>query len=1231
MLEIYRWSDSICGATYTIDNFYRCTIESFLLVHYCVPPTPLRIPTRPAVDTDPPRCGYRPSPLRIPTRPAADTDPPRCGYRPSPLRIPTLPAADTDPPRCGYRPAPLRKPTLPAADTDPPRCGYRPSPLRIPTRPTADTDPPRCGYRPSPLRIPTHPAADTDPPRCGYRPSPLRIPTLPAADTDPPRCLTVRAFEVRILGNGRPSPVLPRRPHQPQTVRSGAVSLLPLLALHDFVSCPRHSSRPSLRGNACSLPEIGRRTAAAPRTNGRAARIGGARQLTMGRWPWRRAARGNGGEWVDELMAVTLSLYELADLSIGHPEPGVVNFAALHSLLHALLRHLGIQQVQTEQRPELLAGPGELGTGVTERGAAEPPATGSSIEPAVPGPGPYRRLEQKLWDVERQVQELSRLPSALELLQRSRHDGKAVSDVWNLLQLRKNTEVNREGLDKAMSMMEEVMQEMNYMKKFKNNIEDRIKDIDKNIDSVTNQMASVNEILNKTSEHLEQFVSWKALQNTLVDASADSPREAEPSWTSQVLTPDLEVKSADISQATGTTDEMSNEVFMPQQTPSPTQPVHRIDQPSELHHPSGKQKRTASSTLTRERAELYPDTISALQRIRRASDNQPLLDQRVSALEKAFSELAGAADGEEGKGRGSESEDHDTPPDVAEDVKAGNDVRAEISDLRDMVKNIDEELHELRRFQPSSTEPGGEVQQQLDMLGSVLEKIMSSSCALLGMSLGLETKSTCPVCSLDVSQDASNLCQRFQKLQETVNALVDSTGEGTKDGVVKGRLQAHIQQLQAECEKLNHTTIQLLEDDRLQQRNIKSLFDSLSRLETKCGEASISQLQFDAVTDQMNKMIQGLLNKICAQEKDWNCVLEQLIKQMECKLDRIELDPLKKQLEDRWKSIRRQLQSQRGIEQDGAAGLRKQLISHFHCLSCDRPLDIKLPCSPSVITLPLPSYMTNAHRPQRSDTDPSRRRTKGWTADRTHNRSQLERNLSHMQQLHSSLCRQIDRVQNHFKGSVKAVSPFVRPLLQIGCPIASAPPRKAYESIIKSERITELIENFPTTARSCGGSHTLTSAHYRRCPKLYEPYPISALNQEHSTKLQDDSPTVSGDVTGPRGRSSCRLPSITGKDGSKCKPAHCPSQRVSATKLCSSRSPSAHFPTVVGSGPAFTDCCSSVLERDCCGSMEPVAACPCSGRTLTSQPCPSLDPASEPLGPRLENHQLLAPVSTANI
>ncbi|XP_051570450.1 glutamine-rich protein 2-like [Myxocyprinus asiaticus] len=121
-------------------------------------------------------------------------------------------------------------------------------------------------------------------------------------------------------------------------------------------------------------------------------------------------------------------------------------------------------------------------------------------------------------------------------------------------------------------------------------------------------------------------------------------------------------------------------------------------------------------------------------------------------------------------------------------------------------------------------------------------------------------------------------------------------------------------------------------------------------------------MQFDSVTEQLNNMLQELLSKISGQEQDWNEIMEKISTEMDFKLNRIELDPLKKQLDDHWRSIHKQLQTPPAPEQDDAAGLRKQLMAHFHCISCDRPVDMMTP-GQNLVTLPsapgLPTHKSN--------------------------------------------------------------------------------------------------------------------------------------------------------------------------------------------------------------------------------------------------------------------------------
>ncbi|XP_060700629.1 uncharacterized protein LOC132827883 [Hemiscyllium ocellatum] len=701
----------------------------------------------------------------------------------------------------------------------------------------------------------------------------------------------------------------------------------------------------------------------------------------------------------------------------------------------------------------------------------------------------------------------------------------------------------------AMSLMEEMMLEINDLKNFKNTVEDRMTDIDKDMDMVTTHISLINELLNKTPEQLQQFVSWKTLQTTLVDDPEDPSDDID-------LFPAS--KNTDKApQAPNVTAETSDKPMIPEDVGR--NPVPLKDEPSaptKETHSSEKSLRKLEIELmdpaafsgTEDENQLHPDVVLALQHIRQVTNTQPALIQRVTVLEKSLADLVSGHE----MGKGTDFHAAKTPRD-AEELKSKEDMRAQISSLRDTVKNIDEELKEIRKFQQTSSKDRGEMQKQLDKLGPVLEKIMSSSCALLGMSLGLETEATCPVCSLDVSQDASNLCQRFQKLQDTVNNLTEG-----KDLELQTQLQKHILQLQGECERLNTMTSQLLQEDQLHQRNIEALNESLNRLERKCCEGNISRAQFDAVTDQINKMIQGILNKICLQEKDWGSILEQLTTEMDCKLNRVELDPLKKQLENRWKSVRKQLQRHKCLEEDGAAGLKKQLVNHFHCLSCDRPLDVKMPSGPDVISFPIPTYPVHGYpRSHWHDVDHSRWRSRG-------------------------------------------------------------------------ERISDLIENFPPNARSCGGSHTLTSGYHRRGLKGYDHHLSMLLDEEHPNKWAD-SVVANVEVQLPKTRSSCKLPSLTAKDVNKCRPAQCPSRKSSSCRpacnpLCCPHLPSIKPPGSVMPKEMFSD-------RDCQCLTEPSLLCPCNGsETSSDQPSLSGPSTEQPLDvPVPSGVEPQAPVKPLNI
>ncbi|KAH8857700.1 Glutamine-rich protein 2 [Schistosoma japonicum] len=83
-------------------------------------------------------------------------------------------------------------------------------------------------------------------------------------------------------------------------------------------------------------------------------------------------------------------------------------------------------------------------------------------------------------------------------------------------------------------------------------------------------------------------------------------------------------------------------------------------------------------------------------------------------------------------------------------------------------------------------------------------------------------------------------------------------------------------------------------------------------------------------------------------ENELKSLLTDLQEAMENKLDRDEMEQLREWLEKRFKSLNKRLtslthdSSPTGRMTDDAAGLRRSLMQHYHCISCDRPLEVAL-------------------------------------------------------------------------------------------------------------------------------------------------------------------------------------------------------------------------------------------------------------------------------------------------
>ncbi|XP_018883729.3 glutamine-rich protein 2 isoform X2 [Gorilla gorilla gorilla] len=505
---------------------------------------------------------------------------------------------------------------------------------------------------------------------------------------------------------------------------------------------------------------------------------------------------------------------------------------------------------------------------------------------------------------------------------------------------------------------------------------------------------------------------------------------------------------------------------------------------------------------------------------------------------------------------------------AGKELKAGE-LRLQLGVLRGTVADIEKELAELRESQDrgkaamenSVSEASLYLQDQLDKLRMIIESMLTSSSTLLSMSMAphkahslapgqIDPEATCPACSLDVSHQVSTLVRRYEQLQDMVNSLAVSRPSKKaklqrQDEELLGRVQSAILQVQGDCEKLNITTSNLIEDHRQKQKDIAMLYQGLEKLEKEKANrehlemeidvkadksalaTKVSRVQFDATTEQLNHMMQELVAKMSGQEQDWQKMLDKLLAEMDNKLDRLELDPVKQLLEDRWKSLRQQLRERPPLYQaDEAAAMRRQLLAHFHCLSCDRPLETPvtghaIPVTPAGPGLPGHHSIRPYTVFELEQVRQHSRNLKLGSAFPRGDLAQMEQSVGRLRSMHSKMLMNIEKVQIHLGGSTKASSQIIRELLHAQC--LGSPCYK---------RVTDMADyTYSTVPRRCGGSHTLTYPYHRSRPQ-HLPRGLYPTEEIQIAMKHDEVDILGLDGHIYKGRMDTRLPGILRKDSS---------------------------------------------------------------------------------------------------
>ncbi|XP_078520448.1 uncharacterized protein LOC144785371 [Lissotriton helveticus] len=171
-------------------------------------------------------------------------------------------------------------------------------------------------------------------------------------------------------------------------------------------------------------------------------------------------------------MSISMSFKELVNLAIGTPEVGAVNFNALHCLLHGLLEHLHVSDIQRDipkEEQDFIRLP--LGNAVVKGG-------GDSSRSL------FHHLQDRMSRVEKQLQHLNEPLSLNNLLEQTQASNQPVQEMWQLMQLRKKMEANEEGVTKAMAAFQELLNTFN-------NLRNRTNDILTDLDTLKNNVGKI--------------------------------------------------------------------------------------------------------------------------------------------------------------------------------------------------------------------------------------------------------------------------------------------------------------------------------------------------------------------------------------------------------------------------------------------------------------------------------------------------------------------------------------------------------------------------------------------------------------------------------------------------------------------------------------------------------------------------------------------------------------------
>ncbi|EAW85290.1 hCG1658583, isoform CRA_b, partial [Homo sapiens] len=574
-------------------------------------------------------------------------------------------------------------------------------------------------------------------------------------------------------------------------------------------------------------------------------------------------------------MSFSLTFTELANIAI--PQCGVLNFKALHLLLHGILEHIHMAELK-----KVLSGDEDfLQTSqvviMPREGDAQP-----ILNPMKRLSNVFDHVVSRLDKLENQLALLQDLPSTAQLLEASQGTARPVQDLWHLIKLRKMVEGHDEVMAKSMQTLQDLLTDLHALQV-------TITALRKEVDMLKNMLDKVH------PERMDIFAEDFKIQNWKMVALQREVASLQNKFKTIPKTEDMVLWSG-LHDAMFTSAAKVAAKFVKD---APATKMAAIATDTAAAGPlgvfadvlgAGPSRGATESQILGDDSEIYEILSPSYSAASIGPD--PALSQAMVATKQAMS-----------------------PEDKKRAVKYSMSHIAQIPVKHDSLK---EEFAQL----------SCNLNQRLSYLAN------------MGGPSSLGT-------TVDILQKKIGSLQKSRLKEEELERIWGNQIEMMKDRYIT--LDKAVENLQIRMDEFKTLQAQIkrLEMNKVNKSTMEEELREKADRSALAGKAS--RVDLETVALELNEMIQGILFKVTIHEDSWKKAMEELSKDVNTKLVHSDLDPLKKEMEEVWKIVRKLLIEGLRLDPDSAAGFRRKLFKRVKCISCDRPVEMMT--GPQLITI----------------------------------------------------------------------------------------------------------------------------------------------------------------------------------------------------------------------------------------------------------------------------------------